>query len=352
MATHKKETKTASNRKKANFSDIARLAGVSESTVNRVLNEIGSVSESSRRRVVNAAKQLDVRRILPDVEHQLIHIDVLISHVSTPIVKRYLEELNRILHLLDKRVRIHRISLPDAEEKVIEALIHSRHRRDAIIVVARDTPLIRNHLNSMIDQGTVVITLMSQFPELTTSLYSGIDNYQAGKTAGWFIQRLSQRPGRVLKLLCNKHFGTHSERSDGFSQQMLASGSFEEVEIITDNSSQACYDIVVDEIKKGELVGIYNSGDGSDGIFKALKEFDRVSSVTWVGHEMYDYHISCLKDGAMDLIIDQDPDTQIITAIRHALNACGLGDVSPDTGPVEFRLFCPTNHHSRPYLRS
>jgi hypothetical protein len=51
---------TAPRRRKrsANFAEIAKLAGVSASTVDRVLNERGSVSTAARERVVAAVREL------------------------------------------------------------------------------------------------------------------------------------------------------------------------------------------------------------------------------------------------------------------------------------------------------
>ncbi|HLX00788.1 MAG TPA: LacI family DNA-binding transcriptional regulator, partial [Trinickia sp.] len=64
-------------KRSARFEEIAAEAGVSVATVDRVLNERGSVSAATRARVVAAAKRLAVPRILPDTRHGLVHIDVL-----------------------------------------------------------------------------------------------------------------------------------------------------------------------------------------------------------------------------------------------------------------------------------
>lgn len=60
------------------FDEIAVAAGVSVATVDRVLNERGSVSSTARERVVAAARQLGVGRILPELHHKLVRIDLLL----------------------------------------------------------------------------------------------------------------------------------------------------------------------------------------------------------------------------------------------------------------------------------
>jgi hypothetical protein len=72
-------------KKTARFVEIA-AAGVSVATVDRVLNERGSVSATARAKVVAAARELAVPRLLPDTRHGLIHIDILLpdNHSSSP----------------------------------------------------------------------------------------------------------------------------------------------------------------------------------------------------------------------------------------------------------------------------
>ena len=62
-------------KRSARFVEIAVEAGVSASTVDRVLNERGSASDKVRRKVIAAAQRLGVPRILPSTAHELIHID-------------------------------------------------------------------------------------------------------------------------------------------------------------------------------------------------------------------------------------------------------------------------------------
>ena len=68
----------------ARFIEIAELAGVSASTVDRVLNERGSVSAAARERVVAAARELALPRLLPETRHGLIHVDVFLPESDAP----------------------------------------------------------------------------------------------------------------------------------------------------------------------------------------------------------------------------------------------------------------------------
>ena len=97
-------------------------------------------------------------------------------------------------------------------------------------------------------------------------------------------------------------------------------------------------------------MGIYNSGYGSAGIEAALRAAGAAGRVVWVGHEMLDHHRQYIEEGTMDIAIDQDPDGQIVSALQHVLNACGVVDAPAPPGPVEFRIFCSANVRRSPYL--
>ena len=107
---------------------------------------------------------------------------------------------------------------------------------------------------------------------------------------------------------------------------------------------------MLNALKRGNVVGIYNSGYGSEGIEAALRKAGAAGKVVWVGHEMLDRHRQYIEQGTMDIAIDQDPDGQVISALEHALNACGVLETPAPPGPVEFRIFCSANVRRNPYL--
>lgn len=70
----------------------------------------------------------------------------------------------------------------------------------------------------------------------------------------------------------------------------------------------------------------------------------------WVGHELNGEHRSFLIEGAMDLVIDQDPDGQILSGMQYLLHASKWLDQSPRSRPTDFRLYCAENITHQAYL--
>jgi len=62
--------------------DVARIAGVGTATVDRVLNERGNVSENVRRKVIDAARSIGLRRQLPPFYRPRIRINLVLIEIT------------------------------------------------------------------------------------------------------------------------------------------------------------------------------------------------------------------------------------------------------------------------------
>lgn len=340
----------------ARFVEIAELAGVSTTTVDRVLNERGSVSPKTRERVVAAARKLALPRLLPETHHGLIHIDVLVPDSEAPFFARLRQALQRSIQMLDKRVVVHLVPMSSAdEERIPEIVGRSRYRRAALIVTARDTPRVRDALSAAIARGEAVVTMVTDIGGIDRVHYAGIDNLRAGRTAGYFVGRLAKQPGTALLLPARLDYRAHLDRIEGCRTEIAERFVHLKCEIEpieTLDQDDRCYRAVSAALKRGGLVAIYNTGYGSAGIEAALRRFDGAGKVVWVGHEMLDRHRDYIEAGLMDIAIDQDPDGQVISALQHVLRACRVVDEAPPAEPVEFRVFCSANVRVNPYLHS
>ncbi len=59
------------------FIDIAKKAGVGVATVDRVLNERGGVSERTTKIVLEAARELQINRLLPQINRRRLYVEAI-----------------------------------------------------------------------------------------------------------------------------------------------------------------------------------------------------------------------------------------------------------------------------------
>lgn len=347
---------TSPRRKKtARFVEIAELAGVSIATVDRVLNERGSVSAKARAQVVAAARQLAVPRLLPDTRHGLIHIDIVLPDNRTPFFLRLNQALHRGVAMLDKRLVVHRIVTPEQDEAaLLRAIGPRRYPRQALIVSAPDTPAVRAALQQARARGEHIALVVTRVDEVPDAAYVGIDNYAAGRTAGYLLGRLCRKVGRILLLSSRRDYRGHIERSSGCREVLAARFpqlQCDELSRETYDEADRCYWAVSEAFRRGEVIaGIYNTGAGSPGIEAALRRF-ALDKVCWVTHEISDDHRLYMQQGLLDVVIDQDPDTQAIRALQHVLTALEMAPADTAvSGGGDFRLYFAENMGLQPYL--
>lgn len=310
-----------SDKRRKGMLAVAELAGVSLSTVDRVLNERGSVSDLKRRKVLGAARALGLKRLLPSPVHGLLRFDLVMVDSHTDHYQRLTEAFNRQAQLLRSRVILQRhIWQERSPEQLLDFIATPRTRRQGLIVVAHDTPTIRAALNTQISRGVPVVLLTSSLSDLAGAKFIGIDNYVAGRSAARLLsQWLLPASSQVLLLTNSLLYHAHQQRVAGFLEVMA-----QRAPAVTVSAPVECYDSDVETaravraaLQQQPLTAIYNTGAGSAGIRQALLE--QASRPTWLTHEASQQHAELLREGLMSLVLDQDPEGQAQAAIQHLL---------------------------------
>ncbi|WP_345817542.1 substrate-binding domain-containing protein (plasmid) [Paraburkholderia sp. PREW-6R] len=205
----------------------------------------------------------------------------------------------------------------------------------------------------MRDCAASVVTMVSDVPEVPQRFYVGIDHYRAGRTAGYMLGRLAKGDGAVLIIQAMRGYRAHAERVRGCVEEIATHFPGRRL-IVPDedtlDDAARCYRLVQHALRDGPIAGIYNTGDGGEGIEAALKRAQLLGRVVWAGHEIEDLHRRLLEARLMDVAIDQDPDGQAVTALARLLS------MTDDAPPPqlrfngEFSVYHPTNVRSAPYL--
>ena len=223
------------------FAEIAALAGVSEATVDRVLNERDSVAKATRLRVLEAAEQLGVPRILPKTDHEIVRLDIFLPRTQTPFLRSLSACLRDGVAMLDRRVVVHRSYLPENDGAAIAAALRNpRHPRAGFILAAPDLPEICAAVTEALARGEKGVAVVTELPELA---YVGIDNRQAGKVASHLMGRLTSVPGRVIVFGGGTSIRAHRERHDGFREALadFPHLAIDPVDLSTHDDAERCF---------------------------------------------------------------------------------------------------------------
>jgi LacI family transcriptional regulator len=327
--------------------DVANLAGVGSATVDRVINERGNVSEDIRKRVLDAARTLGLKRILPLAHHRIVRLNVILARPELPLIQRMGFEFRRLAQRMQHSLAIHRTLLEDEDPVTIVAALH-RGEYDAVIVYAQDHPLIRAAIADLAAQGRPVVTMISDLPGSERLAYAGTDHYKAGRSAGYFMG-LMARSGPVVVLCNHLGFQSHAARLDGLKDQLAEASDLSVVEVVEGGDDPIRSEVRVKEAfrRHPDTVAIYNVGAGNRGVVAAIKADILPRRPIFIGHELTPFTHASLREGSMTLTIDQSPELQAQFALEVLLSHFGFEGVTdlapPYASTVPIVLYGPQN---------
>ena len=91
------------------------------------------------------------------------------------------------------------------------------------------------------------------------------------------------------------------------------------------------------------LGGLYNLGAGNSGLVAGLEGSHRAGAIRVIAHELTDPTRRGLQSGAIDVVLDQNPDGEIRAALAAARALALGGSGSDGADPIEIGIFLRDN---------
>lgn len=319
--------------KRPTMQDVADLAGVGPATVDRVLNERGNVSEDVRRVVINAARELGLRRKLPPSYKPIIRVNLIIARPNLPLLERMTQEFRAIVRTLDRSFSLQVTTLPKEDPDSVAKALHET-TGNAVIIYAQDHPKINAAVQNLAERNVAVVTIISDLPDAGRLAYAGTDHLAAGRTAAFFVHRMTPKSAPIV-LVCNQlAFRSHADRIAGFREYFGQIGEAERIaNIIEGFDERARTQGRLEGIfrQNPEISVVYNVGAANLGVRAAIEADILAVRPMFIGHELTVHTAQMLRDGIMTLTIDQNPRLQAQFAIDLLMDFFGYegSPVSP-----------------------
>ena len=339
-------------RRRVTVHDVARAAGVSLATVDRVLNGRPGVRAATAEKVEDAiaglgfsrdlnaslmarARDLKVVFFIPDGSNEFM------DSLADAVMRRAGPALADRMHLSTRRIRALDTGALASGLDGLEAAAC-----DCAVIVTSEEPEIVAAVDSATRRGIAVMTLVSDLPDSSRRHFIGIDNAAAGRTAASLLGRFLPQGGTVAVIAGSLHLRDHAERLEGFSTVLRE--DFPGIEILGPleghDEREETESLVVRLLAEHpSLSGIYNLGAGNAGLVAALAASGQAGRLRVIAHELTAPTRAGLKAGSIDVVLDQNPDGEIREAIAAA-RALALGpgrDVATD--PIEIGIFLRDN---------
>jgi LacI family transcriptional regulator len=339
-------------RNKATLLDVARTAGVSLATVDRVVNRREGVRGKTMARVEAALAKLGYRpdaaatRLARNLSFRFAFI---LPIGANTFMTNLAEQVRRTADWLESQrafIDILHVDVFDADI-LADALRSLSPDYHGVATIALDHPKVRAAIDGLVDRGIRVVTLVSDAPSSRRLHYVGIDNPAAGRTAATLMGRfLRGRRGSIGVIAGSLALRDHAERQFGFHQILsseypdltpLATGEGRDDNERTRVLARALL------ARQPDLVGLYSVGAGNRGIAASLEESGRARKIVWIAHELTVHTRALLLGGVIDAIIHQDPGHEARSAARVLLAHCWGDPVMPDQERINIDIFLRDN---------
>jgi LacI family transcriptional regulator len=337
---------------KATLQDVARTAGVSLATVDRVVNRRDGVRGKTTARVEAALAKLGYRpdaaatRLARNLSFRFAFI---LPIGANTFMTNLGEQVRRAADwLATQRAFIDVLHVdvfdPDALASALGSLSPSYH---GVATIALDHPKVRAAIDDLANRSVPVVTLVSDAPSSRRLHYVGIDNPAAGRTAATLMGRfLGRRRGSIGVIAGSLVLRDHAERQFGFHQ--ILSSEYPDLALLPavegrDDNERTRVLAAALLARQPDLVGLYSVGAGNRGIAAALEASGRAHEIVWIAHELTVHTRALLLRGVIDVVINQDPGHEARSAARVLLAHCWGDPVVTDQERINIDIFLRDN---------
>ena len=293
--------------------DLAKAAGVSVATVNRVIGGTGDVRPATMGRVRDAAQAIGFYG-LGAIENRVgaARPKYRFGFLLQQPTRTFYKDLAGALRSAADRV-------PDADvevqiefleelspQNIATRMITLGERCNAISVVAAVHPMVTQAVEDLQKRGVPVFALISQLAATGDVHYVGLDNWKVGRTSAWAFQHICKAPGKLGILVGNHRYRCQEMNESGFRSYFREFASeFTLLEPLTTFESSAVAQEMTERLlrENPDLAGLYVAGGGISGALAALRASDRAGKIVVVGYQLMDNTRTALLDGTLTMVI-------------------------------------------------
>lgn len=336
------------------ISDLARTAGVSVATVDRVLNRRHPVRQETVRRVLRAAEDIGFhatalirQRLSPDLPRRVFGFVLQKeSHYFYQVLAAALKDAVHAAPEVRGRALI-AFSPELTPAATVAKLTEISAEAHAIGIVSVDHPSISQQIEDLRRRNIPTFGLLTGLTTPAWAGYIGIDNRKAGRLAAWTIARTTRQPGKVGILVGSHRYLGHEMREIGFRSYFREHApSYHVLDAIVNLEEPGiAYEATLDLLKRHpDLVGICVAGGGMEGVVQALRDERRAGTLSVVVNELTPDTRAALTDDIVTLVIGT-PVRMLAASVVEAMSRtmeAGLSD-TPAQLMLPFEVFTSEN---------
>lgn len=350
------------NPRNIRIKDIARLAGVSKGTVDRVLHKRGRVSEESYKKVMKVLEEIDykpnlIARTLSASKHYRI-----IALLPDPVTDAYWALTKEGILQAETEWRYYNITIDlflfdqynkeSFKKKAQEALAS---KPDGIITapIFYDEALV--FFDGLKKEGIPCVLFNTNIPEVEPLTFIGQDLFYSGKV-GAELMYLGQHEGGKLAVLHLDEDLQNSvhllQKEKGFREYFKKKNTldFEIQQFSLGPNEPEFEEHLYRLLDDKDLKGIFVSTSKGTSVVASYLEKNGKRKIRLIGYDLLEANLKFLRQGTIDFLINQNPRRQAFLAIGHLANHLVFKKQAPELDLFPLEVITQQNLDS--YLKS
>ena len=299
---------------KITLKQIAEMAGVHRSTVDKVLHNRKGVSERVRKRV---------KEIIDELEYEPNAIGKALAYQKKPlqiaVVLLKVDALEKLKSGIENAYEEYKNfgltinyyivdNLDEAEQLSVIKFLRNKEI-SGMIINPLNSEKIRVEIDKMVKDNIPVVTVNSDIADSNRMCFVGQDTVMAGRVAGELMGEILNGCGKVAVITGASNIQGLVERGQGF--ETLIRDRYPGIEIIetvqTEEQKIIAFKNTLELLKKErDLKGIYVTCGNVGQIAKAVRIMNKENEIKIISFELYPEIVDWVKKGVINFTIGQD----------------------------------------------
>lgn len=295
---------------------IAELAGVSRGTVDRVLNNRGSVSPETERKIREIAQRLGYKPNLAGLalaaQKKKCRLGVILFGPDNPFFDRVLagvSEQAAALAEYDCAVLIRQVSF-DAQAQLDAISELAAEGIHGLVLTPYNDPAIRERIDRLADEGIPVVTTNTDIEGSRRIGYVGSNYYRDGQTAGGLMRLVTGGRAKLGIISGSSRVLCHTDRIAGFTEVIRRTApGIEILDTLMNHDDEAeSYAVTSRFLKEHpEADAVFFAAAGLGGGCRAILESGRAEGIRIICFDADETHRPMLENGLISASISQQP---------------------------------------------
>lgn len=328
--------------KRTTITDIASRAGVSIGTVHCALNGKPGVSEETRRRIADLAKQMDYRpnAVAASLKRRTIRIAAAFPG-PTEESRYYYSFIWQGLRDSIRSRRDYNVSLvevpfymgPNSQGNELATLLETE-QIDGLITTGYTDLRGMTAFQAFAQKGVPVVLVGDDIPQSGRLFCVQPDYPIIGRTISELMTRQIPADGGILVSAGDVMVPSHYLTLQGFDAYLQENGCKNPVYKVHESGDQRMtYEHLLRELTERDDLAACWSVNARNSVLlgKALVESGRAGTIAAIGSDLFAENVQFLKDGVFTNLLYKNPYAQAYTAAKHLSEYLVKGERPPQS---------------------